>query len=224
MNTATNPASPKCEVKIDWGRSQSATQPDDANVTLYFLYRTPWDEPPVPATDLLYSSPLTVMRVTTHQVAYSSNDPTVDWGRDYVYQGSAANADLQESARTTSAQVHVAPPAGTLGFELSASVPASVRATKPSSSRWYARFSAVWLDTGQVYPTGGISQIRDQVAADGLKSSYTISGLPFGEYQIIATFYIGGGGPGDTLVGWSSVRDTLLTVNQPETIVYTPTP
>jgi len=223
MNTATNPASPKCEVKIDWGRSQSATQPDDANVTLYFLYRSQSDEP-VPATDLLYSSPLTVMRVTTHQVAYSSNDPTVDWGRDYVYQVSAANADLQESGRTTSAQVHVAPPAGTLGFKLFASVPASVQATKPSSSKWYARFSVVWLDTGQVYPVGGITAIRDRVAADDPKSSYTISGLPFGEYQIIATFYIGGGGSGDTFIGWSSVTDTLLTVNQPETIIFTPAP
>ena len=112
MNTATNPASPKCEVKVDWGRSQSTTQLDDANVAFYFLYRTQSDELPPPTT-LPYSSPLTVKWVKDHTATYSWTDPLVDCDRYYTYEVSAAYANLKESTRATSAQVHVAPPVGT---------------------------------------------------------------------------------------------------------------
>jgi hypothetical protein len=223
MDMTTIPASPKCEVSISWGRSQSATQFDDAKVVYYFLYRSQSDEQ-LPPADLPYASPLAVMTVVTHSMTYSSTDPTVDWGRYYTYTVSAAEASLQESPRTVGAQVHVAPPTGSLGFRLYASVPAAVRATEDKSAKWYARFSIVWLETGQVYPVGGVTPIKDRVAADDAKSSYVISGLPFGEYQLIATFYIGGGGSTDRFIGWSSINATLRAADQSETVMYTPIP
>ncbi len=220
MDTATNPASPKRDVQVDWGGSLN-----DATVAFYVLYRTQSDVP-LPPTTLPYSSPLSVKRMTvdSHQATYSTIDPLVDWDRYYTYAVSAANADLRESEPAISTQVRVAPPAGTLGFKLYASVPSEVRATQEPSAKWYARFSVVWLETGQVFPVGGVTPIKDRVAADDSRSSYTISGLPFGDYQIIATFYIGGGGSTDRFIGWSSIKDTLLTVNQPETVIFTPNP
>ena len=212
FNTTTNPPSPKCDVRVTW-----AASPDDAVVSYYFMYRAQADEI-VPA-GLPYSSPLQVMSVSDHKTSYASDDPTVDWDRYYTYSLTAAGAALQQSEAVAGGPVHVAPPAGTLGFKLYASVPASVRSTYGSGGKWYARFSVVWLETGQVYPVGGITPIKDRVAADDSKSYYTISGLPFGEYQLVATFYFG-----STLVGWSSTKELLLTANQPQTIIYTPSP
>ena len=165
-------------VDVTWLATTGAT-----GVSYYFVYRSRLDDATYSDTGTGRSSPLYVVQASASKTSYSWDDASVEWRGLYTYSISAADSALDESARVESPSVSVLLTTGQYNLTVTPKALSSI-----NTKQWYALFSFVSLDTGDVYPKPwGISQPNPKVWV-GTKS-YTQMLDVFGRYKVTVYYY-----------------------------------